>query len=199
MSRTSFGLIVFLRYPESGKVKTRLAKTLGEKEALLIYEELTAITLSVASHFSHTCYLFYEGGVPDDNRKKDNFEYHLQSTGDLGAKILDAIEYVLASHSKAIIIGSDSPALSKEIIDRAADQLDKYDIVIGPSHDGGYYLFGCKELMPSLFENVPWSTSTVMNETISSIQKLGKTFTLLETLTDIDEAEDWISYKKTGR
>ena len=197
MSDASFGLIVFLRYPELGKVKTRLAKTLGEEEALLIYEELTAMTLSVASHYSHTCYLFYEGRLPAENKKKDNFKYHLQATGNLGTKMIDAIEYVLSKHSKAIIIGSDSPSLSKEIIDKAVSQLDMYDIVIGPSQDGGYYLLGCKEMMPSLFENIPWSTPEVMNKTINNIQKLGKTFTLLKTLIDIDEAEDWISYKKS--
>lgn len=196
MPDSAFGLIVFLRYPELGKVKTRLAKTLGPEEALLIYDELTAMTLSVASHYSHACYLFYDGGIPADDKRKKDFQYHLQATGDLGAKMVDAIRYVLTRHSKVIIIGSDTPALSKEIIDEALSQLALYDIVIGPSDDGGYYLLGCKEMMPSLFDNVPWSTPLVKNETINRIQRLDKTFTLLETLIDIDEAEDWISYKK---
>ncbi len=197
MSTGDCGLIVFLRLPEIGKVKTRIASILGPEAALAIYTELTDITLDLASKLNMPSYLFYDGGLPPYLEMKPSFHYLPQIHGDLGEKMLDAIQYVLDKHSKAIIIGSDCPSLSLEDIVEASHQLDTNDIVIGPSEDGGYYLLACKELIPSLFKNMIWSTSSVFDETIHRIARQRMSYHLLRKLHDIDEAEGWTHFLKS--
>ena len=101
------GLIVFLRLPVKGKVKTRLASTVGADAALEIYRQLTSITLDMVNRSGHPIFLFFEGGLPDPGSKQDSFSYYLQSEGSLGAKMSNAFTTVVRSYSKAVIIGSD--------------------------------------------------------------------------------------------
>ena len=105
-----------------------------------------------------------------------------------------AISIVLKHHTKVVIIGSDCPKLSHDIIAKSFDSLDTTDIVVGPAKDGGYYLLGCKKVVDALFENIPWSTSMVLAQTIKKINDESLTFHLLEPLADIDTEEDWNRY-----
>src|SRR5688500_7324751 len=155
------GLIIFLRNPQPGKVKTRLAATLGPEQALAIYKELTRMTLHLASQVSIPVYLFYEGGIPSMESEIASWQCLEQDEGDLGQKISAAFEYVFQSHHKAIIIGSDCPFLTVYDIHHTIDLLDTHEIVIGPSEDGGYYLLGCRELNPELYRDIQWGTSSV--------------------------------------
>jgi len=189
-----YGLIIFLRFPEWGKVKTRLAETLGHDRTLTIYKELSDITLQLAARLSISTYLFYEGGLPHDKERHPSFNYLAQVEGDLGEKIIQALNYVFHRHQKVIIIGSDCPEISTTDINQSFELLDKYDVVIGPSTDGGYYLLGCKEIIPAIFKSIDWSTSSVLSKTITKLEKQCKSFYLLRTLTDIDTEEDWIRY-----
>lgn len=191
------GLIVFLRLPEKGNVKTRIAASLGEDAALAIYEEMSAITLAMVSGLNIQCYLFYEGGLPDTAVRIPSLHYLSQSNGTLGEKMLHAFRIVLQEHKKAIIIGSDCPAVTAEDINEGFSKLDTYDVIIGPSVDGGYYLLGLKDIIPSIFKNIPWSTSTVFNDTIDITKRQRLNYYLLRTLTDIDVADDWVSFKKS--
>ncbi len=188
------GLIIFLRFPEWGKVKTRLAETLGHDKALMIYQELSDITLLLAAKLRITTYLFYEGGLPDDKERNPSFNYLAQVEGALGEKIIHALNDVFQRHQKIIIIGSDCPGISPSDIIQSVELLDHHDIVIGPSTDGGYYLLGCKEIIPAIFKSIDWSTSSVLRQTITGLEKQGKTFSLLRTLADIDTEEDWVRY-----
>lgn len=188
------GLIVFLRLPQWGKVKTRLAATLGDDVALSIYKGLISHTLHCAARSGKSVYLFYDGGLPSEAERNPDFSYHIQSQGDLGAKMSAAISIVLKHHTKVVIIGSDCPKLSHDIIAKSFDSLDTTDIVVGPAKDGGYYLLGCKKVVDALFENIPWSTSMVLAQTIKKINDESLTFHLLEPLADIDTEEDWNRY-----
>lgn len=189
------GLIVFLRLPEKGKVKTRLAATLGDETALEIYQHLVSITLDIVTRSQIPTYLFYTGGLPPADERDASFSYHMQQDGDLGSKMIEALSFVLTHHKKALIIGSDCPDLTAELLHTCCQSLDDKDIVIGPAGDGGYYLFGCTESHPALFTNIKWSTSSVMEQTIEKIKSANLSCHLLNKLYDIDLAEDWIRYK----
>jgi rSAM/selenodomain-associated transferase 1 len=185
--------IVFLRTPVSGTVKTRIAATLGDKEALAIYNELASITLRLASSLNMPVYLFYEGGLP--SVMDPAFQYREQAEGDLGKKMESAIHSILEKHKKVLIIGSDCPKITGKDLYEACQLLDGFDFVLGPAEDGGFYMMGCKKWIPSLFDNIPWSTSTVLDQIKERILKSGKSFYQLRTLPDIDTEADWIRYK----
>jgi rSAM/selenodomain-associated transferase 1 len=192
------GLIVFLRLPQWGKVKTRLASTMGQDVALSIYRKLISRTLTAASESGYAVYLFYEGGLPSLEERNPAFSYHIQSSGDLGKKIVEAISYVLQFHTKAVIIGSDCPLLSSSILKESFIALDTNDVVLGPAMDGGYYLFGCKNLYTSVFDDIQWSSPSVLEQTIEKIIAASLRYHLLTPLSDIDTEEDWIRYKDSG-
>lgn len=194
---TECGLIIFLRLPEFGKVKTRIASTLGDEVALEVYKELTTLTLNLASSLVIPVYLFYEGGLPQPAEQISTFEYVHQTSGNLGNKMRHAFEIVLQKHKKAVIIGSDCPDLAKDDIMSAFDQLDRHDLVIGPSEDGGYYLLGCKTLAPFLFTDLPWSSSLLFNETIARIESHQMSCHVLRQLYDIDEEAEWTRFRNS--
>ncbi|HUR31091.1 MAG TPA: TIGR04282 family arsenosugar biosynthesis glycosyltransferase [Saprospiraceae bacterium] len=192
------GLIIFLRFPEKGKVKTRIASTLGDDIAFEAYQLLSDITLQLASELDVPVYLFYDGGIPS-HLDKTSFHFQNQPEGDLGLRMLSAFHIVLKSHQKAIIIGSDCPEISKDDITIAFQNLDDHDIVIGPTQDGGYYLLGVKEAYPFLFDQIDWSTDLVFEQTIQRIKDNHKTFYSLRNLEDIDEGDQWTRFKEKRR
>lgn len=174
-------------------VKTRIAATLGNKRALAIYNELASITLRLVSTIGMPVYLFYEGGLPEV--KDPAFHYMDQAEGGLGNKMQSAISSILQKHKKSVVIGSDCPEITGKDINDACQHLDKYDFVLGPAEDGGFYLMGCKKLIPSLFDNILWSTSLVMDQIKERITSSRKSLYLLRTLPDIDNEADWTRYK----
>jgi uncharacterized protein len=193
------GLIVFLRFPQLGNVKTRLATTMGHEVALTIYKELISLTMTAAADSGYAVYLFYDVGLPSIEERNPNFSYHLQSPGDLGLRMAEAISYVFQFHTKAVIIGSDCPSLSSSTIKESFNTLATYDVVLGPAVDGGYYLLGCKNLVRPLFTDIQWSTPYVLEKTVEKIIAASLTYHLLAPLTDIDTEEDWIRYKDSGK
>ncbi len=188
-------LIIFVKNPEKGKVKTRLAKTVGDEQALKIYIALLKHTRNIALSINLSRHLFYSQQIEEkDMWSPDLFHKYLQEGDDLGAKMSNAFKQVLKHHSKALIIGSDCASLAPEIIVEALEALDRHPFVIGPAMDGGYYLLGMTEFSPSLFENMKWSTDTVCATTLTKIKALNKTCHQVPTLSDIDYQEDWEKY-----
>lgn len=186
------GLIIFIKNPELGKVKTRLAATVGDEMALKIYGALLEHTRNIALALRVNRHLYYSQFIdPNDSWNANYFHKYLQSSGDLGQKMAQAFKSILNTHSKAIIIGSDCASLSPEIIDEAFVQLDNHDFVIGPATDGGYYLLGMKQLFLPVFEEVAWSTDQVFATTIERITAVNASYYLLPELSDIDYEEDW--------
>lgn len=139
--------------------------------------------------------LFYSNSIEqNDLWPLSSFQKFVQSGEDLGARIEHAFHRAFQQYKKVLIIGSDCPTLTPEIVQNAYDQLDQHSFVIGPANDGGYYLLGMKEYTPSLFQGVTWSTPEVFPTTIQKIKTLGKTYALLPVLSDVDYEEDWDKY-----
>ena len=188
-------LIIFIKNPELGKVKTRLAQSVGEAKALEIYRALLRHTRRVATRIEAGRYLYYSRFIDEsDDWPPELFHKKLQSGGDLGARMAGAFDQILESHEKAVIIGSDCAGLSPEIIRQAFDLLEEKDLVLGPASDGGYYLLGMKDFHPFLFDEMQWSTSTVMADTLRRAADRNLSHALLPELSDIDYREDWEKY-----
>ena len=191
---------MFVRYPEAGKVKTRLAEETDNQLACSFYKLCAENTFSeIGSLTNFDKYIFY---TDEKDRSKivgwteNKFFYALQEGSDLGERMYNAFEYVLKHCIKAIIIGTDIPDLSKEIIDRAGEMLEQNDIVIGPSKDGGYYLLGIKKNYKELFENIEWGSESVYNSTIRKAEMLNLGIGRLQYLQDIDNVSalnNWLS------
>jgi len=184
-------IIVFVKNPELGKVKTRLAKTMGDRKALDIYLALCEYTRQLLLEIDCDRYIFYDQSIiEDDEWDEQHFHKKIQHIGDLGDRIHHAFDEVLANYDKVLIIGSDCPQIQKTHIDLAFESLNHTDIVIGPSLDGGYYLLGMKDDQSYLFEDMPWSTATLFGECLRKIFSRNKSVTELEHLTDVDYEQD---------
>jgi len=184
-------LIIFVKNPEIGKVKSRLAKTIGDKQALSVYKKLLEITKEIVIDLEFDKCVCYSDWIDrEDLWNNDTFRKTLQKGDDLGFRMYIAIKDLSDSYEKICLIGSDTIELTDEIIERAYALLEDHDIVLGPSFDGGYYLIGMKSPTKALFEPISWSTGAVLAETIDKIGKLKLTYALLPTLNDIDEIED---------
>jgi uncharacterized protein len=191
-------IIIFVRNPELGKVKTRLAKEIGDEQALEVYTELLQHTHDITASLDCDKFVYYADYVNENDLWANNlFDKKLQAGEELGDRMrLAFLELFQQGYSKLIIIGSDCPELTGFIIEDAFDLLDNYDIVIGPSSDGGYYLLGSKEFIPEVFKNKKWSTDSVLADTIFDAVKLKKRCTFLSELSDIDTAEDLNRYRQ---
>lgn len=194
-------LIVFLKFPELGKVKTRLAQKLGNKFATEFYKISTENTFTICDELQKenvsTVLFSSEKENIEKIRNWTNGRFHIkpQIGKNLGQRMWKAFEEVLnASPGKTIIIGTDLPDISKKIILKAFNYLDEFNIVLGPANDGGYYLLGMNQNHEELFETIPWSTSEVLQTTINSIEKLKLKYKLLEPLDDIDTGENLINW-----
>lgn len=192
MSKELRLLFVFARNPELGKVKTRLARTIGDDGALIIYRALLERVAQVTSQVDASKAIYYSEFIDDvDQFDSMNFAKHVQEGDGLGERMKNAFnDAIERGFVKSIIVGSDCYELDPTIIEKAFDELDNHDVVIGPAKDGGYYLLGMKELHPQLFENKNWGTSDVLLDTILDVKELGLSYAMMDTLTDVDSEED---------
>lgn len=188
-------LIIFAKNPELGKVKTRLAKTVGDDAALGIYNKLVGHTQDQIALTDVDSIVYYTAFI-DEKDNWINARKKLQCDGDLGNKMAFAISYELEKYDKVCIIGTDCAELNALHIKEAFKKLVDTDIVIGPANDGGYYLIGMKTFEPSLFERIDWSTEKVLVQTIENIKMLNKSYDLLPELIDVDTVEDWLQVKE---
>lgn len=189
---SSAALIVFIKNPVLGKVKTRIAVTSGEFTALQIYLQLQVITRKQCINYQGSKYLFYSDFIDTNDAWDSNlFNKKLQTGNDLGIRMKHAFRELFLQHSKVIIIGSDCPYLKTNHIQEASKLLDTYDCVIGPAKDGGYYLLGLNSLHKSLFQDKNWSSATVLYESILDLKQLNLSYKMLEVLEDIDTLESW--------
>ncbi len=184
-------LIIFIKNPVLGKVKTRLAAGIGNEKALEVYTQLLEITRNAALKSDCTRNVFYSDEIENDAWDEDKFNKFVQEGHSLGDRMKNAFVQVFAlGADEAIIIGSDCPELSSEIINEAFEMLDAKDAVIGPAKDGGYYLLGMKKLHPFLFEGKKWSTDSVFGDTVIDLKENGLSFGLLPQLSDVDTVDD---------
>ncbi len=194
-------LLIFIKNLRPGRVKTRLASSLGDAEALRIYRFLLEKTRRAAQAASVRRWLFYSDEIEQaDDWPAGVFEKFAQQGQDLGERMADAFRRAFAAGaSRAVIIGSDCPELDAPLIDEAFSALDVSDAVLGPTPDGGYYLLGMKQFAPEIFRNIAWSTAEVLPKTLGILAALGKKTTLLPALSDIDTEDDWWAFqRRTG-
>ncbi|SIT85418.1 TIGR04282 family arsenosugar biosynthesis glycosyltransferase [Pontibacter indicus] len=186
-------LMLFVRNPELGKVKTRLAASVGPETALDIYLHLLRHTRDITQHLPLDKVVYYSEKVEEDDIWPATlYLKKLQHPdGDLGEKMKAAFEAAFAEgYTSVVIIGSDCPQLTPDIINQAFEALKTNEVVIGPALDGGYYLLGMRKLYHDLFQNKRWSTEHVFPDTIADIERLHLRHTLLPYLSDVDELED---------
>lgn len=183
-------LIIFTRNPVIGRVKTRLAKTIGKKKALEIYCNLLFHTMTETQAIDCDKYLFYDETInTNDFWANDIYKKRVQFGIDLGDKMQNAFELLFKQgYKKCIIIGSDSFELKSKHITDAFFKLNHNEVVIGPAEDGGYYLLGLKKENTAIFKNKDWGSSSVLNDTLENLKNYKIDF--LEILNDIDTIDD---------
>lgn len=183
-------LIIFVRNPVLGKVKTRIAATIGDENALAVYKHLLHHTKNITAGVQVTRFVFFADEIAT-NDLWNGYEKCLQSGSNLGERMSNAFECLFEKgFTKIIIIGSDCFELDEKIISGAFLKLNEYETVIGPATDGGYYLLGIQSPFKNLFENITWSSNSVFDETIKQIEQRNLSLFLLPSLNDVDEAKD---------
>lgn len=187
-------LIVFTKNLELGKVKTRLAASIGDEAALKVYQQLVDITERETLQVNNVDLHIYYTDRIDENHWLGKAKF-TQVEGDLGAKMRQAYEHAFAlGFDQVIGIGSDLPEISSTIINQAFQQLANNDTVFGPAKDGGYYLLGMNTFQASIFENKPWSTESLLKVTVEELEDKGCSTALLGELNDVDTLEDLKAY-----
>ena len=195
-------LLIFAREPVLGRVKTRLAAGIGPAAALAVYRELLVLTATavVAAQVPATVWLAEApaAGDPTSSRPEwPGLPWRVQLAADLlGARMVQAFDAAFAAGAgRVVIIGTDCPGLSAELLRQAFDQLLTHELVIGPADDGGYYLLGMNQLHAELFDNKVWSTATVLSDTLADAARLGLRVAQLPTLHDVDSAQDLATWR----
>lgn len=183
-------LLIFTRNPELGKCKTRLAATVGDQAALQIYRFLLVHTVTVTRNLDQHKVVYYSDNIwEDDLWDKTIYEKQLQEGADLGERMADAFKKGFdAGFENIVIIGSDMYDLAPSDLEEAFQKLLSSEYVLGPAHDGGYYLLGMKKYNPDLFKNKKWGTSTVLQDTLNNLK--GQSTYLMKTKNDIDVYDD---------
>lgn len=192
-------LLVFQKNPELGKVKTRLAATVGDVKAIEIYLQLISHTKRVIDTISVEKQIWYSSWVEhNDEWNLKSYSKFTQKGSDLGNRMSFAFENAFKDWdvNKVIIIGTDCVEISTSIIQDAFESLDSNDFVIGPAYDGGYYLFGMNTFHHEVFEQIKWSSDTVYDSTLKRINTLGKNVFVLPKLNDVDTFDDWEKVKE---
>ena len=183
-------LLIFTKNPVAGKVKTRLAKDLGNEKALEIYKFLLDHSVKFTSEVNAEKMVYYSDSVREkDIWSTDIYQKKKQVGDDLGQRMFNAFQDGFEEgYKKIVIIGSDMYDIETSDIELAFSELEKHDYVIGPALDGGYYLFGMKSLNSDVFKNKDWGTSSVLKDTLNDLK--GEDVKLLETKNDVDLLDD---------
>jgi rSAM/selenodomain-associated transferase 1 len=185
-------LLIFVKHPIPGQVKTRLAATMGNEGAVAIYQQLLAYSCEISKEITADKAVFYGNQIPEtDLWKKAGYQRFLQEGEDLGARMLQAFVWGFdQGYERILIMGSDCPHLDAAHLEQAFLQLQTHDAVLGPAKDGGYYALGLRKLFPDLFLQKEWSTQSVFTSTLNDLMRSEKSFYLLPTLSDVDHEED---------
>jgi rSAM/selenodomain-associated transferase 1 len=198
-------LIVFTRYPEPGKTKTRLIPLLGERGAASLQRQMAEHTLDqvrqLALRRPLAVEVYFTGGSHSLMQAwlGRDLCYRHQGGGDLGTRMLSGFSQAFDNQmTEAIIIGTDCPALTCLRMAEAFAALARHDLVLGPAADGGYYLIGLRRCIPELFTGIEWGSDHVLATTDAIAHRLGLSIYNLPCLPDVDRPEDlsiWENYR----
>jgi rSAM/selenodomain-associated transferase 1 len=195
-------VLVFVKFPEPGKVKTRLAAGIGGEAAAQVYRSLTDQVLSALPDGEDVRVVFDPPGREDDVRRWlapalarfGAVEFWPQAAGGLGRRLADAFAhaFVAGRAATALAIGTDCIDLAGRHLAEARDRLAAgADVVFGPALDGGYYLIGMSQPQPAIFHDIPWSAPDTLARSLAAAARAGLSTALLEPLRDIDDLGDW--------
>ena len=194
-------LLFFVKNPERGKVKSRLAAVIGNDSAVSVYKNIVDRMLSTLKEGTFPLYICFSpknAQKPVKNWLGREYRYIPQNGKDLGERMRNGFtEAFEMGFKKVVLIGSDIPDLALEFIEEAFITLNKSDAVIGPAFDGGYYLIGFKDktFSPQVFEGIAWGTQNVFDETVKKLKRFRRAVHTLPYQRDIDTAED-LNYLK---
>lgn len=188
-------LLIFLKFPQEGMVKTRLAEDIGQDKALKVYRILVEATLNAAGdETGYDRFIFYTPEIGEDRIKRwlgSKYKVLPQATGNLGERLTAAFKVAFTKGAKRVVaIGSDCLFVDRELIKSAFSMLKKKDVVIGPSLDGGYYLIGTSHFFKSLFCDIDWGSSNVLEQTKDRIKRRAVILGTLPHHYDIDTLAD---------
>ncbi|MDO6443603.1 TIGR04282 family arsenosugar biosynthesis glycosyltransferase [Marinobacter sp. 2_MG-2023] len=195
----------FAKWPEAGRVKTRLIPALGVFGALNAHITLTLAVLDNLYGSGHPVQFWWDRSVetvPSDSQsivrtiEQRNLVQKVQQGANLGDRMLNALGNALESHPLAMIVGSDCPSVEPGYVHQALAALEEYDVVLGPSDDGGYVLIGARRVVPHMLDDIDWGTEAVLEQTCERLKKLGLSVALLEPRWDVDEPEDWARFQR---
>jgi uncharacterized protein len=199
---SSRSLVIFATAPEKGRVKSRIAADLGPDVALTAYKTLAEHTVAAASHvdWCRKTIAYAPNGTGDTMRSwfGDLFDYRAQGDGDLGRRMLSALERAFSDGAdRVVLIGVDCPGVTDAVITEAFARLDQADAVVGPSFDGGYYLIGMKKPIKELFTDIPFGTGDTLQKTLLAGRRAGIRVSLLEWKRDVNTGDAWKGVAKT--
>lgn len=192
-------LIVFVKAPRVGMVKTRLAAEIGAPAARDAYRALLrAVLLRIESIENVQLRYSPDDAVAEISRwLKPSWTSAAQGKGDLGERLTRAFAEAFGSGaSRVVVIGSDCPWMNADDVEQAWRALESNDLVLGPATDGGYWLIGLRAPAPELFSNMEWSTATVLRETLRRARDRSLRVQLLRELRDVDTLEDWQAFSR---
>ncbi|TDT38627.1 hypothetical protein DES49_2611 [Halospina denitrificans] len=200
-------LIQFAKWPEKGRVKTRLAAALGEQGALDAHVALTRAVLDQLMATGYPVSFWWDRSleVPPDEAagilgilETSGITQKVQSGEDLGARMTRALRWGIGSAGRAIIVGSDCPSVDADYIGKALEGLENADVVIGPADDGGYVLIGARTTTDAMLAGIDWGTPRAFEQTCRRLRQEGLRYQCLAPLWDVDEPEDWARFLSVG-
>lgn len=189
---------IFAKYWQPGSVKTRLAATLGDEPAAEVYQQFVFCLLRRLQYLGDSRELVFS---PESSEARfrnavyslcgnDAWRLNAQGTGDLGERMERYFARTLSHTSKSILIGSDSPTIPASVFEETISLLDRHDVVLGPSEDGGYYLVAAKQSVPPIFHGIDWSTEQVWPQTVQFLERANVKFATLPEWYDVDNEDD---------
>jgi rSAM/selenodomain-associated transferase 1 len=196
MKKKDSCVLCFVKYPEKGKVKHRLAVDLDEGSVVELYRNFVEDVVSVLKKIDATPIICFSPISAEKKFKEwlgSSYTYSPQQGDTLGERMKNSFSTVFKQGiQRAVLIGSDSPDLPFDFLRNAFTELQTHDMVLGPSSDGGYYLIGFRKetFLPSVFEGIAWSSQRVFTETITRIKNAGCSVSLLPVWSDIDTITD---------
>ena len=200
---TTETLIIYSRYPEPGKTKTRMIPALGAEGAANLQRKMTEHTLNTAKQLKSdrniNLEVHFAGG--DKQLMSDwlgtDIKYVSQVVGDLGDKMQSSFQQAFdADNQRIVTIGIDCPDINLKILNNAFNALQQQELVLGVAEDGGYYLIGLNKPVPQLFNNINWGTDAVLKQTKAIADELNLNTHYLTTLPDVDRPEDLAIWQK---
>jgi rSAM/selenodomain-associated transferase 1 len=199
-------LLVFLKYPSAGKVKTRLAASIGPGRAASLYRQWIGLVLERVQPLrgqslggQARVVGYFDGGSQQDFAPWDALvdEWWPQPAGDLGDRLRAGFDAAHALSEPVVAIGTDCLELDAPLLEAAFEALDRNDVVFGPALDGGYYLIGTSRNLPGFFDDVPWSSPSTLAAHLSLCARSAWSVELLDPRRDIDTVADWLAHQRT--